>query len=229
MVALTQTAFAQHVALDPLEIRSSGKAYTKAVRFRGIDRNVLYFDPTQPPPPFETSQSLRTERQADANGPNAEITVTGGRVVFLLIASMVLLGIVYLFIRFGGRLPVSFASKPEDGAGQRLKQRNNATSDTQVPLGIDAALQIADRREALVALCKILLARVMTSEGVLLQDSWTDRDKLRRVPDSLPLRDALQSLVYASERVQFGGRDVTEEEFVDHIEHLKPLWVAGSS
>lgn len=224
VVGPAQAAFAQHAELDAVELRSSGEAYIKEIRFRRISRDVLYFDPTQPPPPFETRQSVQPEEQAEFGAPRGGTVTSLGRTTALLFASMVLLGIVYLFIVFGGRLPVSFARAPEDGIDQGHRQKHLATSGGQVPLGIDAVLRMKDRRLALVALCKGLLARVVTAEGVLLQDSWTDRDTLRRVPHGLAHREALQALVYASEKVQFGGRDVSEDEFEDHVNRLKPLW-----
>nr|WP_237693212.1 DUF4129 domain-containing protein [Octadecabacter algicola] len=69
----------------------------------------------------------------------------------------------------------------------------------------------------------------MSAEGVLLQDSWTDRDTLSRVPKNLSNRDALQALVHASERVQFGGRDVSEDEFNEHVARLRPLWTGHAT
>ncbi|MEL6640917.1 MAG: DUF4129 domain-containing protein, partial [Pseudomonadota bacterium] len=91
-----------------------------------------------------------------------------------------------------------------------------------------AILNMADRKLALVALCKGLLARVVAAEGVLLLKSWTDRDTLRRVPQNHPHREALQALVLDSEKAQFGGRDVTEEDFRAHVARLRPL-LSGAS
>ncbi|MEP5632035.1 MAG: DUF4129 domain-containing protein [Tateyamaria sp.] len=220
---------AQHVELDALELKSSGEAYTKAIRLRGIDREVLYFDPTQPPPPFDTNQAAQRDSPVDDDGLDVNVPSPESKTISILIASIILIGIAYLFIVFGGRLPVSFARKPEDGTTSGGALNGAKTNGEQVPLSIDAVLRMKDRRQALVALCKSLLARVMTTEGVLLQDSWTDRDTLRRVPQGLPQREALQALVFASEKVQFGGRDVSESEFDDHITRLKPLWAVTPS
>ena len=224
-----QTAFSQHVELGAQELQSSGGAYIKETRFRRIANEVVFFDPSRAPPPIETRQSVDRDARNEVNAPNVETSLQGGRVISLLIASLILFGIVYLFIVFGGRLPVSFARNPKAGEKQGNQTSKGTPEKGHVPLNIDAVLRMADRRVALVALCKNLLVRVMSAQGVLLQDSWTDRDTLRRVPDNLSHREALQALVYASEKVQFGGRDVSEDEFKDHVARLKPLWTGHTT
>jgi len=223
IVGLAPPVAAQHAELDDAEVRASGEAYVNAIRFRGIDRRVVYYDPSSPAPPLETNQALVSDRDKDIEGPAGRLTLEGVRVSSLVIASVILLGVVYLFVVFGGRLPVSFLRNPgADGKEDRRRQSENGADDHK-PLAINAVLKMTDRRAALVALCKTLLARAVSAEGVLLQDSWTDRDALRCVPRSFAQRDALQSLVFASERVQFGGRDVTEDEFRGHLDRLRPM------
>ncbi|MCK0097298.1 DUF4129 domain-containing protein [Yoonia sp. F2084L] len=214
---------AQHAALSEAEVSASGEAYLSAIRLRGVDSRVVYYDPTRPAPPLETTQALQSEREEDADGPAGRLTFEGLRVSTLVIASFILFGIVYLFVVFGGRLPVSFLRNPGDGGKAGHRQRAASKPGDAQPLAIDAVLRMADRRAALVALCKTLLARAVSAQGVLLQDSWTDRDALRSVPRSFAQRDALQALVFASERVQFGGRDVTEDEFRGHLDRLRPM------
>ncbi|MEO9824243.1 MAG: DUF4129 domain-containing protein [Paracoccaceae bacterium] len=227
VIGLTQSVTAQHAELNGLELRASGEAYSKAIRFRRIDREVLYFDPTRPPPSFKTNQKAEDSIEADIDGARVSTSFEGNRVITLVIAGAVLLGIAYIFVVFGGGLPVSLARAPDDVQGSSLRKKSTKASTGQTPLGIDAILRMQDRREALVSLCKGLLARVMTGEGILLQDSWTDRDALRRVPEAFPQREALQALVYASEKVQFGGRDVSEDEFKSHVSRLRPIWAAN--
>ena len=222
-IGLAQPVAAQHTPLGEAEVGASGEAYISAIRLRGVDRNVVYFDPNRPAPPLETSQALQSERNEDADGPAGRLTVEGVRVSTLVIASFILFGIVYLFVVFGGRLPVSFLRNPRDGTKVGHHQRSSTKPGDAQPMAIEAVLRMADKRAALVALCKTLLARAVSAEGVLLQDSWTDRDALRCVPHSFAQRDALQALVFASERVQFGGRDVTEDEFCGHLSRLRPM------
>ncbi|MEP1610763.1 MAG: DUF4129 domain-containing protein [Roseobacter sp.] len=229
VLGLTQTAHAQHAELDAQEVRSSSQAYAKAIRFRRIDRDVLYFDPTQPPPPLETGQFVPRISPQEADQKDTDLTITGGRTVILLIASSIFLGVTYLVVVYGGRVSFSFAANPTNETTRTRHPETTSRLDARSPFSVEAALQMNNRRQALVVLCKCLLARVMAQEGVLQQDSWTDRDTLQRVPQKLAQREALQTLVYASEKVQFGGRDVSEEEFDEHVARLRTLWAASSA
>ena len=239
LLGLSFPVAAQHVALDPLEMRPSGEAYQQAIRFRGIDTDVVYFDPTRPPPELETEetppepQARQTPSQPgtrETSRSRFTLDEDTARLLVIVILSLAIMGIAYLVARYGGLLQASFSREPdnaeaENGNGQA------ATGETEEPLpaSLEAILAMRDRREALVALCRILLARAVAAQGVLFQRSWTDRDALRRVPQTLGHRDALRALVFASEKVQFGGRDVTEEEFNAHVTKLQPLWRAMPS
>lgn len=216
---------AQHAALDPLEAQPSGEDYAAAIRFRGIDTSVAYYDPTRPPPPLETSQSVARERTADPI--EGEINIEGGDTLIFVIALMIVMGLAYLFVSYGGRLPVSFARDPQDAARSKERVVQQDLSGQPGARSLQAILNMSNRTEALVALCKALLARVVAGEGVLQQKSWTDRDTLRRVPRGHAQYDALQALVFESEKAQFGGRDVTEETFRDHLDRLQPLMKEG--
>lgn len=223
-LALPQAGLAQHAELDPLVVQPSGEAYLRATRLRGLDREVAYFDPTRPPPPLETRQSVETAR--DGINPNASNGLQTGA---LVAASAIMLLVAYMVITFAGGFSVSFARGPERGDGRRRRQQKGTAEIGPAPMGLDAIVKMSDRRDAIVALCKALLARVVGAEGVLLDGSWTDRETLSRVPHGHPHRDALQELVFASERVQFGGRDVTEDEFIAHVSRLRPLWTAAAT
>lgn len=224
-MVLAQPLAAQHAALDDVEIRASGQAYLEATRLRGIDKNVAYYDPSRPAPPLETRAALGAARDVDPDALSGRVTSEGVRVSSLLIASILLFGIIYIFVVFGGRIPVSFSRNPSDRKASDLKQAP-AGHGAARPMAIETILQMSDRRTALVALCKTLLARAVSAQGVLLQDSWTDRDALRSVPRSFAQHAELRALVYASERVQFGGRDVTEDEFRHHVAALRPMLAA---
>lgn len=224
VLGLGAPGHAQHAELDGLEIRPSGEAYISATRLRGLDRAVAYFDPSQPPPPFET----REPNQAEGTDP-VDVKPGPVRNVTLLIAAAVLMLIAYLVITNAGGLSVAL-NRPGDATGTRTAggRAGRGAPEGGHLLGLEAILAMQDRREALVALCRSLLARVVSAEGVLLHKSWTDRDTLRRVPRDHPHRAALQELVFESERVQFGGRDVSDADFRDHVDRLRTLWTTGA-
>ncbi|MEM1233001.1 MAG: DUF4129 domain-containing protein, partial [Pseudomonadota bacterium] len=206
---------AQEAPLDGVEIRASGQAYIDAIRFRGINADVGYFDPTRPAPELETTET--PPETPDLDGRSLFRVGEGTRATTILICTIILLGLAYVVVVFGGRLPVSFSRTPEEGSVKTGRGAASGDDRDVAPMGLRAILQMPDKREALVALCKSLLARSVAAQGVLFQRSWTDREALRRVPSDFEHRDALRALVLASERVQFGGRDVTEAEFEAHV------------
>lgn len=225
-------ATSQEAVLDGLDTRPSGDAYAASIRFRGIQSTVGYYDPTRPPPPLETRETPQRDRAGDESGaaPGLEFGFRYGQETLIVVTSVVLLAIAYLFARHGGRLPVSFARGPSDGdARSGARRASPSRKDIPLPNSLEAIAAMPDRQAALIALCKSLLARVVTAQGVLMQRSWTDRDTLRRVPTGFAHRAALQDLVFASERVQFGGRNVSEAEFLAHLDQARPAWGASGA
>lgn len=209
----------QHEEVAAPTLGPSGEAYLDATQFRGLARSVAYLDPTRPLPPLETGRTVGQEE----GGPT-EVAPSGGRAVVTIAALAVLAAILYAVVTSGARFSVSLSRGPE-GEGRRRRDGAAAIArDDPPPAAVGAILSMADRKAALLALCRSLLAGVMSEQGILLDRSWTDRDTLRRVPRAHPQWDELQALVFASERVQFGGRDVTEEEFRGHVDRLRPLW-----
>ena len=229
LVGLPFLAAAQERALDALEMRASGEAYTKAIQFRGIDTEVVYYDPARAAPELETRATPQSSPENQDEGQRS-ISAETMRSIALLIAALVILGVAYLFVVHGGRLPLAFSRSPEEGRPDRTV--TNSASDEAAEQGsatLQAILSMTDRREALVTLCRSLLARTVAAQGILFQRSWTDREALRHIPGSYLHKDALQALVLASEKVHFGGRDVTEDEFRMHLAKLEPLWKASPS
>ena len=214
---------AQEAVAERLSIGEAGTEYLRSIRLRRIDADVAYFDPTAPPPALDTNEQ--------PEGPGAE--AGAGRQIELdlptaLIAIAILLGIGYVFVRFGGTITVSLGG--EAGNAERGRRGRVASApDDEVPATLESILGLSDRREALVLLARSVLAATVAANGVLLQRSWTARDALRHIPRNQTHLDALRALVLASERVQFGGRDVTEDEFNGHLSRIRPLIEAGAA
>lgn len=231
LTGLAAPAAAQQASVEPLEIGPSGEAYLRAIRFRGIDSEVAYFDPTRPAPPLNTSENPRAKPEEEEFDPEAAQRASDtSRTVTMVITVLIVVAILYLFVKFGGAGSISFGRTPDnsarrDGRGMSV----DGVGDGAGPANLQAILRMTDRREALVALSQFLLNRVVAAQGVLLQRSWTARDAMRRVPRDFDHRAALYDLVLASERVHFGGRDVTEEEFRAHLDRLRPLYSGGAA
>lgn len=216
---------AQEAVAQPLTIEPSGEAYLRAVRLRQIDTDVGYFDPTAPPPPMTISEApVRPPEEDDREWSSGE------RLPTILVAAAVLAGIAYVFARHGGNVSLSFRQEARN-AGRRREATGagRAAPEEERSRSLASILRIGDRREALVVLARNALARVIAESGVLLQSSWTARDALRHVPRDHRHMEALRELVLAGERVQFGGRDVTEDEFGAHVARIGPLFGRAAS
>ncbi|MEM9709826.1 MAG: DUF4129 domain-containing protein [Pseudomonadota bacterium] len=207
---------AQEAVQEPVELSESGEAYLRALRFRRIDTDVAYFDPNAPAPDLDTE--VEPPAPLDENGR----VVRGVDVPTMLISGAILAAILYLFIRFGGAFSVSLGRDAENAAreGEAEWTHENAPN---LPGSLDAILKIKDRRQAIVLLAQKVLATAIAANGILFQKSWTGREALRRLPQDQTALDAIRALVLASERVQFGGRDISEDEFGSHLTGIRPL------
>lgn len=217
---------AQEAVAEPMQLGPSGEAYLRA-KGRGVNADVGYYDPTRAVPPLETRQ--RVTRQAEEERERSQTTLD--RSVMTLITVVVLGIVVFLFIRFGGSMSVSLRSQAEDVARDEKRARGSKAGplDAENLQPIRQILRNPDRKMALILLARALLVQVVEANGLLLQRSWTARDALRRLPKTQPNLLALQNLVLASERVQFGDRDITEDEFTQHVQDITPLLQRGSA
>lgn len=215
LAATTESAPAQEAVAEPVEIRESGTDYLGSLRFRRIDTDVGYFDPTRPAPPLDTRAEPPKRRDPLEPG-EIDLPTT-------LITTAILLVIGYVFLRYGGGFSVALRREAENAERARRGRGPVSGGDDEVPASLDSILRLKDRREALVLLARKALAATVEANGVLLQRSWTARDALRHIPPDQRYLDELRALVLASERVQFGGRDVAEDEFEGHLVRITPL------
>lgn len=214
---------AQEPVQEPLEIGDSGSEYLKSIRWRGINPEVSYFDPSAPPPNLDTKQEperISTEREGQE---------LSGRWTTGLIAAALLALVLYLFLRFGGGLAVSLKRDTENPMRGRAKGQAETPVWAERLGTLDEILRMRDRRRALILLAQTALAKTVAANGVLMQRSWTARDALRHIPATQQHLDDLRALVLASERVQFGGRDVTEDEFRRHADGCRTLLGTGAT
>lgn len=220
---------AQEAATEPLEIGPSGEAYLRAIRFRGINPDVVYYDPTRPAPSLSTSEAPRARPEGaepgiDADGAGGTLGAAYYIVLAIMVATLAL--ILYLFVQFGGMGAISFGAAPDNSARRPGEGLDPGEDAPETPRNLAEILRLADRSAAIVALAHYVLNKVVASQGVLLQRSWTARDAMRRVPPGFDHREALVDLVLISERVQFGGRSISEEEFQRHVAETRPLHAA---
>ncbi|WP_420334539.1 hypothetical protein [Roseibium sp.] len=219
-------ANAQEPVREPLEIGESGEEYLRSIRLHGIDPDVAYYDPTAPAPKLETEQQ---PQQPTARSETESVMAPGSRWTFTLIAGLVLAGLAFLVIRFGGNIAVTLQRDAENPDSRRAVGPQNTPVWAEKLGSFNDIMRIADRREALVMLTQKVLATLATTNGVLMQRSWTARDTLRNIPLADAQQTLLRTLVLNSERVQFGGRDVSEDEFREHVSSCQQLLGAGAA
>ncbi|MCK7612325.1 DUF4129 domain-containing protein [Roseibium sediminicola] len=226
-------AMAQEAVREPVEIGASGEDYLKSLRFRRIDTDAAYFDPTAPAPELKTDQQP-TKPSADegASGKRGEWSWDDAsnttRWTTGIIMALILGAIAYVFLRYGGSMAVSLKREAGNEGRNRPRGPVEAPAWATKTGSLEDILRMSDRRLALIQLMRKALAATVSANGILMQRSWTARDALRHLPASQSHLDRLRELVLASERVQFGGRDVTEDEFRGHLDGCRPLLGAGA-
>lgn len=205
-------------AAEPLEVDEIAEDYIRAIRLKGVQSEVEYYDPTRAPPDFVTNEKPKPEGRK--NNPN---TSGGINLPFALITGAILIGIVALFLKFGssGSLVLrKDVQNPNRGQAEGRKAANNASLDMQ---SFDGILRNPDRQQALINLAQLLIYKAVSANDLLLQRSWTARDVLRRMPKNSSYLSELNALVLKGELVHFGERNVSEEEFADYAARAKPL------
>lgn len=218
LICADRVAVAQKAEIETLQLSDSGLAYLKAVRFRGIDTDVGYFDPTRPAPTLETDAALEL---GEESRDGAMTLSSDGQWNVAITALLVILFLVILVLLNRVGLSVSFRKEAKNarrrtiGGAEEQKER--------LPPDLDAILRQSDRQKALVRLSQFVLTHCLKANGVLLQRSWTQREALRKLPKTLPNLSDLQALVLDSERVSFGGRKVSDNEFQAHVSRISPF------
>jgi Domain of unknown function (DUF4129) len=214
---------AQEAVEQSLEIGPSGAAYLKSIRYRNVEADVAYFDPTGGVPRLDASQVPAP--QSPKSGPELDGEVfSTGRIVVLVLATAVLAGLALLVLRAAGGFTLSFQGDAQNHArARRTGGGARAIAGPYTPADLASILATSDRRRALVLLAQAALTRTVAANGVLLQPSWTMRDALRHIPKAQSRLDALRELVLLGERVLFGNRDVTEAEFQAQVAFIRPL------
>ena len=218
---------AQEAVPQPLEIGPSGRAYLEAIRYRGVETDVGYFDPTGAVPRLETGQNPAPPPKSSGDD-QSEGDLTIWQLLILLLATAILAGLATLILRTSGSFALSLDGDAQNpGSARRRTGSARGRVDPGPPAELRAILAVADRRRALVMLAQAALARTVAANGVLLQSSWTMRDALRHIPGNQSHLDALRHLALAAERVLFGNRDVTEDEFQAQVAGVRPLMGAA--
>lgn len=213
---------AQVAGPQALTIGPSGAAYLDAVRYRGVDADVGYYDPVGAMPQLEAR--LAPPPQEDPAGKDgAADAFSTGRILVILLALAILTGLAALVLRNAGNFSLSLQSEAQNPERRRKPGLAVCKGLDGPPADLQAILATTDRRHALVMLARAALARTVAANGVLLQPSWTMRDTLSHIPKAQSHLDALRNLVIAGEKVLFGNRDVSEVDFQAQVAAIRPI------
>lgn len=223
----SHSAPAQDARAAPTQISDAGSAYLRAIRLRGIDSDVVYFDPSRPAPSLETRQRVAPD-QAASDGQGDWVFAGEGNLLVYVICAVILGGIIYIAIRFGGASAMTFRARTDDSVRGGAKDDSLFGDMMQAEPDLKAILRQSDRKLALGQLMLLALRRAASENDLRLQQSWTVRDALRRLPKTWPHLAALRQVNVAAELARFGGREVSEDDFKAHLETVKPIFGSGA-
>ncbi|WP_377194600.1 DUF4129 domain-containing protein [Ruegeria meonggei] len=213
-------AIAQEGVIDTPELGASGQAYMDAVRYGRIDTDAVYFDPTRPAPPLDTEFTPTPER----SDQDRSWGFSGDAQWIIGVISLIVIIFLVTFTYFTARgTSVSFGKRIENTA--RNSQRGSSEDGTEAEDNADlnTLLNLPDRQMALIGLAQLVLTRCLNANGVLFKRSWTHREALRKLPQTLSYIQDLRALVLDSERVHFGGRSISEGDFASHVARIRPI------
>ncbi len=206
---------AQEKALSEDELSASGQEYLKAIRYRGIDAEVVYFDPTRPAPALNTNLSPQSEQQQQTISAD-------NRRIFGVVSAIVLALLVWILYLSVGRTSVSFRSGTDNA--KRAEQRSATSSGIEEELpDLEGILRQGDHNQAVVGLAQLVLTRCLAANEVLFKRSWTHREALRSLPQNLWYIPDLRALVLESERVNFGHRSISGTDFDTLLARIRPI------
>ncbi|WP_120635711.1 DUF4129 domain-containing protein [Ruegeria sp. EL01] len=208
-------ANAQEAALSRTDISASGQEYLKAVRYRGIDTDVVYFDPTRPAPPLDTRFTPETERRQSVTLDNRWVVGGVSAIVLIFLA---------LFVYFGASgTSVAFGSISENARRRGGREPTDERPDSEEIPDLEAILRLQNRDQAVAGLAQLALGNCLTANEVLFKRSWTHREALRSLPQNLWYIADLRALVLESERVNFGHRSISEVDFRNLLNRVRPI------
>lgn len=209
-------AHAQEATLSRPDLSASGQDYLKAVRYRGIDTDVLYFDPTKPAPPLDTDFTPQAENQPVQLSADS-------RWIVGLVSAIVLIFLVLFIYNSAGKTSVSFRRSSDNARRKGQYDDHEAAMDSEEIRDLDALLRLKDRDLAVTGLAQLALSRCLAANEVLFKRSWTHREALRSIPQNLWYIPDLRALVLESERVNFGHRSISEGDFDALLSRIRPV------
>lgn len=216
-------ATAQDPAAESIELSESGEAYLRTIS-RRINAGVAYYDPTRAAP--ELTTDARPERSSPADDIDIEPVLFSWN-FWTILATVILAIVLFQVWRAGAPLAVSLRARPRDASRDLRPSHSVEGEEDAPPPGLAEILAMPDRNLAIIELARRALTHVAEQNDLRWQTSWTARELMRRLPAEAA--DRLRPLVRTAEHVQFGDRDVAEDEFQSHANQMTPLLSGGAA
>ena len=163
------------------------------------------------------------KRAAPTNYTAPSLSGTAG----IVLVMVVLLAGLALWLRFGGaggllaKGPGDIAPKPVAPQGWAMPQPQDVVSGGDIFATIHA---MADRRAAMVLLLRTSLMQAATTSGTRFARSDTERDALRRLPQTMMGQSILRDLLQQAELAHYGGREVSQDLLNTCIDRARTLF-----
>lgn len=142
-----------------------------------------------------------------------------------LMAAMVIALIVWLVIRYGGAIQLSFRDTRDapTGAKNELPEDGQALAEEEAISSLDDVLRISDISVAIGALQRLMLESALSALNASLRKSDTARAALARIPADWPHQAAMAWLVRLTERVRYAGDVLDQEGLTEAVSAMRPV------
>ena len=197
--------------LDPP--RDPANTYQQVVPAGRADSDIRYVD--------ETDINLITgERPAARRNDRLSMPRFGGGDFSTIAAVLIVLGLLFVFLKFGAggmllRADPSAPKKPR----KRAKAWGLSAADQSASDIMAQVRAMASRREALILLLRHCLLQAADETETNFRRADTEREALSRLPDSWRRYRQLQALMFQTELVHYGGRDIADDAYETALGH----------
>ena len=222
---LSLPARGQEATFDPVVVQETETAaqYRRAVG-RKADTKITYVD--RYTGDLLGGTEARRRPETDFREP-----VVGGNFGIIVIVGILVLGILLFFYFGGGGALLSGA--PGEFKRRRVSRAEWELEEDLGPDGYGALLNrlagASDRAEALVQMLRYSLIEASETTGVLFARSDTEREALRRLPDTWIKQTDIAALLKATELAHYGGRPVDQTTFESCLRIARRILLPGGS
>lgn len=229
-LALTLSARAEITEADIVDPGPLNEDYLDATAGKRIQSGIVYL---RPETDFSAAEADKLEIivEPDEDPERPDEPAEASRLTVGLIFGALLVGLIALFVIYGGNIGASFGAQPRDGKRREDDEAPTAEEAAHAALMaqpidsfLDTLRRMADRREVLILLVSRALERAATLNDLRLGRSQTARDVLRILPKSWTHLGNMRRLVREVEVVHFGGRDLPEEIWEECLDAARPIF-----